>query len=603
MKVSKLTNGLIAAVVTAATLAAYVPAMAFGTGDWISWKPISSEQDISNFYQADSDNNNWKAAFYDGPMYSSDGNGSVQITKTDSGTANLRIRDNGVPKRENEVIKSVKMHVYATEDAEGSTIASYGRTADGVEVNGAYSNWEAKTLELGWQELTFDITSCNTLDMFLWDHAEVDAAIYIDDMELNYQSVNDPVDSFENYTDDWNASSFTLSQNTDKAYVKDGEGSLKVSSTSVSGESYFLVSKFLRLANVYGKAIPAFEGYTPKSFGFWVYIKGDTDVTFAYNSRKQRISGEGWHYVRWNFNTTYNWEVTTKAFRQFIVQFNTPGEFYMDALTVDYQKDDETILDTFESTSAWYGVATNDRYLNLNDDGTYVKEGIGSGKLVIPAGMEFAKTEIANKNYSNGGLVLPQKENSKVKNIGLWVYGNGDSNTSLRLNTWKSNGSQKYCYTDAVATDFTGWQYVTFTISEDTTSIYGIQFQNLSSAPATVYLDKMVLEYEQINTAYQLLNGTNPLKVADIQAGDTVKYAVNLSDTTSSDSVWVLVAAYDQSGVLLQAGLTTIAADQPIQGTAEMVISETTAAAVKQVKGFLWESSSLATIADAVPAE
>ena len=123
------------------------------------------------------------------------------------------------------------------------------------------------------------------------------------------------------------------------------------------------------------------------------------------------------------------------------------------------------------------------------------------------------------------------------------------------------------------------------------------------SAPATVYLDKMVLEDEQINTAYQLLNGTNPLKVADIQAGDTVKYAVNLSDTTSSDSVWVLVAAYDQSGVLLQAGLTTIAADQPIQGTAEMVISETTAAAVKQVKGFLWESSSLATIADAVPAE
>ena len=119
-------------------------------------------------------------------------------------------------------------------------------------------------------------------------------------------------------------------------------------------EAYLLKSRFLNLPNIYGKAVPIFKGYTPSTYGFWVY-NVDANVTFVSlgSSTKRTIKEPGWHYVSWSFNDdTAAWNNTKSHISQWAMGSTKEGTIYIDAMKIGYTNNSETVLDTFE-TNKW----------------------------------------------------------------------------------------------------------------------------------------------------------------------------------------------------------------------------------------------------------
>lgn len=591
------------------------------TSGWINWLPVLAEEQYPLMKTDDGKEDQAEFSFVNDPIHSSDGNGAIKIERNVKGGINLRLdlTNNGsaayLPKRENEVVKIASVNVWAGEDAAGSTLASYSITESGKEFNCAYSNMEARTLKEGWQTLYFDVTQCKTLNFWVWDSQSEYGVIYLDDFKLKYQGVNDVMDSFDNFTDDWNATaaSYTLTQNTDKQFVKDGTGSIKVECKETTGESVWLTSKLLNLSNINGKLVPAFEGYTAKNFGFWVY-NVNADVTFISisNERKLRVNTPGWHYVHWEFGTAW-WQNTASSISQLVIKCDSPGTVYVDAMTVEYEKNDEAIAERFTSTSIWFGQtpATVITYYGVDNasvtyDGAYVKEGFTSAQLTLAKGKKFPDQEIVTRDWSKGGMPAPAdaQGNAPLK-LGMWVYGNGNSQVQLAIAARTSTASGDVV-TEPVSIDFEGWRQVWFTLPENTTSIYAIRWGNASGEDAVLYIDKMTYQYPEVavKPVNALVNGDEELDMAAVKLNDTIGYNVEFEkDSSSAADMWIVVAAYDSEGRLLKAGMEIVAGEETGKIVKEAQITVDTdevLQAIAKVKGFGWNSDTLVPVLPSV---
>ena len=69
-----------------------------------------------------------------------------------------------------------------------------------------------------------------------------------------------------------------MSRNTDYKYIKDGTASMKIEGTVIGKHQYAFVSNFLSLGDIRGKHIAEIAGFTPKTFGFWVYSDRATGI-------------------------------------------------------------------------------------------------------------------------------------------------------------------------------------------------------------------------------------------------------------------------------------------------------------------------------------
>ena len=147
------------------------------------------------------------------------------------------------------------------------------------------------------------------------------------------------MDSFETYTEDWLEVGYSLSENSDLQFVKDGSKSLRVD--CVDGkEAYVLRSRYMYCG---GRKIPEFEGYTPKTFGFWIYNDGANIQLKPEGSNDWKsVSQNGWTYLSWELpqdGNTYAW--TKDHLNQLVMRCSKSGVIYIDALKIGYQSDAE----------------------------------------------------------------------------------------------------------------------------------------------------------------------------------------------------------------------------------------------------------------------
>lgn len=271
------------------------------------------------------------------PQYIKGGSGSVKVASTAvSGSAYIR-NSKPITFKENETPVKLSVWVYGV-NASGSTLCIYGRDKNGKEIN-----WDSAkihyTLQNGWQKLNFEITGFNTIDMLIWENRGENAVLYLDNMDLTYQKAENVLDSFETYTEDWLEVGYSLSENSDLQFVKDGSKSLRVD--CVDGkEAYVLRSRYMYCG---GRKIPEFEGYTPKTFGFWIYNDGANIQLKPEGSNDWKsVSQNGWTYLSWELpqdGNTYAW--TKDHLNQLVMRCSKSGVIYIDALKIGYQSDAE----------------------------------------------------------------------------------------------------------------------------------------------------------------------------------------------------------------------------------------------------------------------
>ena len=275
----------------------------------------------------------------------SDGNGSAMIEWVGSGKdAQIALSEPHIPQIEGAAVKSITMDVYvpptvgnSVNKAIGTTLAGYVEMSDGRYLNS--DNVEDRVLEIGWNKVVFDAANGVSLPFFLWDNNNSGGIIYIDNVRVQYQYPGEVFDSFENYTDDWKASGYVLSRNTDYRYVKDGGASMKIEGTETGLHTYAFVSNFLYSSGINGKQIPKIDGFIPKTFGFWVYSDGAVAQFKPEGTEDWRyITESGWSYLEWNIPNNsgiwWNWDVD--HFNQMVLCFTAPGNLYVDAMYVGY---------------------------------------------------------------------------------------------------------------------------------------------------------------------------------------------------------------------------------------------------------------------------
>lgn len=275
----------------------------------------------------------------------SDGNGSVRIDWVGSGNnAQIAMSDPNIPSVEGAAVKSITMDVYVppTVDNEankaiGTTLAGYVKNSDGKYLNG--DNVEERVLAVGWNKVVFDAVNGVALSFFMWDNNNMGGTIYIDNVRVQYQYPGEVFDSFDNYTDDWKQGGYTLSRNIDYKYIKDGTASMKIEGTVIGKHQYAFVSNFLNLSDIRGKHIPEIDGFTPKTFGFWVYSDGAKAQFKPEGTEDWRYVTEiGWSYLEWDIpaggGNWWNWNA--EHFNQMVLCFITSGNLYVDAMYIGY---------------------------------------------------------------------------------------------------------------------------------------------------------------------------------------------------------------------------------------------------------------------------
>lgn len=583
----------------------------------VVWQAIDDGREFGN------SSNILTSELCDEPDYTADGVASAKIEWVStilnsdgsvSKNVQIQLASNEIPKLQGKTVRSVSVDVFVPEELEngdenpavGSKLYGYGVTADGLEMNGFYDKSSPRELITGeWQTVTFDVTNCITFPFMIWEVVSenpIGSTIYLDNLILYYHTPTSVFDSFENYKEDWKAGGYPLSQNTDSVYVKDGNGSLKIDGTSKTGEDYVLRSTLLNVPNVRGRQIPQIKGYTAKTFGFWAY----SDTAAGYfkplgSESRQYVKAGEWTYLSWNIpasNGTWNW--TVDHFGQMVLNVTTAGNIYIDAMSIGYQNDSETVLDGFESFLWTSGGCYGASGYGLNTDQNYVKDGNGSGKFVIPAKKGFDDGEYVYTNNGFGVNVPSAPEGKVLKKIGMWVYGTNTEGTYLRP-TLRTDTNNFYRPFGNIDLNFEGWKYIEAEVDSKVTKFYNIQIQNTTDTDSIFYIDKISAVYEDLAVlSTQLKNGDAELDLQYVEAGDIIKYEVMLNKTTEMNyPVLVLIGGYDADGALIKARTATVGKDENgeiIKSAAINIASSEEAAGLDSVRGFVFNGSTLEPI-------
>ena len=483
MKKSVVLSKIVLLAVIAAMVSSVLPgAYALAAEDsGILWDSMDTNE---HWWMANTDAKNIELSTNTEPEFIREGTGSLAVRRTNTGAGVIRC-DQFFPQVEDQVIRSLSVWVYS--DGAQGEIGLLGTVGE-ESVNTDNSDAK-KTIVPGWQHWVFDVTQFDKMDLFIWRSENAGGTLYFDDMRITYSSRTEPLDSFESYADSWKnmTSACTISENTDAQYIKDGSVSLKMDCTEPFGESYVLLSIGHNVqAQVKGMRIPEFPGYAKKTVGYWVY-NVDAEGVFVANDRKLSMTEPGWHYFKFDAQNL-------SGINGVIFQCNTPGTFYLDALTVEYEDTAATILDGLEQGSGWYWGNTA-QYMQMADVGIYAKEGLASAKITLPAGA--GEKGLPRSDYSTNGLPVPQKPDQVISQIGMWIYGCGDPAVTLKLGLRDITG--KDVNTSEMPIDWEGWKFVTFDVAPTTGFVYQFIVKNPTGAEKVFYIDAVEAIYKPDN--------------------------------------------------------------------------------------------------------
>ncbi len=588
------------------------------------WKAVTDAGDFRND-ESEENGGMFIYEFVDDPDFTSDENGSVKVTwagesKTDG---KLILTVPGVDQKDDMAVKAVSIDVYVPEtvgddekanEAIGSKFYCYSNIKTGGYQNGFYNKVAPREVAAGWNTLVFDTTNADKVDFFIWENLNKSGEVYIDNMRVYYQTPTSVFDSFEDYTVDWKQEgSYTLSTNTAAQYVKDGKASLKVENTkNKTGENYVLVSKFLMIGGnngKNGKQIPIIDGYIAKTVGFWVY--SDNAAGFfklGGGSVSQSFKGKGWQYLSWSIPESGNWWDWTKDhFNQLVLQFNTSGTIYIDAMSIGYEDNSVTYIDGFESFLWTAGGCYGASGYGVNTDSAYVKDGLASGKFVIPAGKSYDNGEYVYSNNGYGVAIPAAPEGQELKKIGMWIYGTGKAGTSLRPQFHTTGTEANLYYRPAIIDlSFEGWKYVEISLSADTSKLYNFQAKNETNADVTFYIDKIIAIYGNADSSVwtnDLKNGNKDLDLNVLQNNDVLNFNVDISKSAEMNyPILVVIAAYDGNDTLLKLDMQKIDASETgnVSKTATLTVeNEYEACVISKVCGFVWSADALTPLKEA----
>lgn len=587
------------------------------------WKAVTDAGDFRNDENEES-GGMFTYQFTDDPDFTSDENGSVKVTwagesKTDG---KLILTVPGVDQKDDMAVKAVSIDVYVPEtvgddekanEAIGSKFYCYSNIKTGGYQNGFYNKVAPREVAAGWNTLVFDTTNADKVYFFIWENQNKSGEVYIDNMRVYYQTPTSVFDSFEDYTVDWNKGSYTLSTNTAAQYVKDGKASLKVENTeNKTGENYVLVSKFLSVGGnngKNGKQIPLIDGYTAKTVGFWIYSDNASGYFKLVGSEPaQSFSANGWQYLSWNIPDGGDWWTWNKDhFNQMALCFKQSGTIYMDAMSIGYEDNSVTYLDGFESFLWTAGGCYGASGYGLNTDRTYVKDGLASGKFVIPANRDYDSGEYVYDNNGLGVEIPAAPEGKELKKIGMWIYGTGKAGTGLRPQFHTTGADANNYYRPAIIDlGFEGWKYIEIALPATTSRLYNFQVQNSTDTDVAFYVDKLTAEYGNAGEAVwknELKNGNKDLDLAALKANDILNFNVDITKSEEMNyPILVVIAAYDGNDTLLKLDMQRIDASEigNVSKTATLTVgNEYEASVISKVSGYVWSADALTPLKEA----
>lgn len=587
------------------------------------WKAVTDAGEFRNVEDEES-GGMFTYEFTDDPEFTSDDNGSVKVTWISTSTkteGRLLLNVPSVEQKNDMAVKAVSMDVYVPDTLSDGTTANpaigsefycYSGIKTGGYQNGLYNYVAPRKVQAGWNTLVFDTTNADKVYFFIWKNGNL-GEVYIDNLRAYYQTPTSVFDSFEDYTVDWEEGAYTLSTNTDKTYIKDGKASLKIENTNNKiGENCVLVSRFLKIGGndgKNGKQIPLIDGYTAKTFGFWVYSDGATGFFKPLGGNvSQSFTANGWTYLSWTIPASsawYNWNID--HFNQLVLKFNTSGTIYIDAMSIGYEDNSVTYLDGFESflwtAGGCYGASGH----GLNTDKTYVKDGLASGKFVIPAGKSYDNGEYVYSNNGYGVTIPTAPEGKELKKIGMWIYGTGKAGTSLRpqFHTTGENANNYYRPT-IIDLSFEGWKYIEIPLPASTSKLYNFQVKNETDADVSFYIDKITVQYGNTGSSVwtnDLKNGNKKLDLTALNVNDVLNFNVDISKSSDMNyPIAVIIAAYDGDGALLKVNMQKIDASETgeVSKTASVTVeSDYEAGVISKVAGFIWNADTQEPLTEA----
>ncbi len=282
-------------------------------------------------------------------IYAKEGLTSAKVTLPaglgETGLHRSDWKNNGlaIPQKADQKLSQVGLWVYGCGDpAVKIKLGLRDLAGEDVDTASVPIDWE------GWKFITFDASpSIGYVYQFIVENkSDAEQIIYIDAVEAIYVPDDGVIDSMDTVAETWffpSGSKMTAEQNTDPAFVQEGNGSVKITRTG-AGE-YGLVSKNHAAG---GMNFPEKPGKTPDVIGVWIY-NVDADGTVIFHLKKgdaevqqpvpMPAPGE-WTYVSADVDGA-------DSLYQFIFKSEAEGgTFYMDALTLNYLDNERYVFDS-----------------------------------------------------------------------------------------------------------------------------------------------------------------------------------------------------------------------------------------------------------------
>lgn len=360
MKFLKKLTSIVAAVCVVSTMVPIVLAIEEERETRVLMNSFETENDMRNF--SNLDYNCLTIEQTDDLDYVTEGDYAAKITITDTGVPWLW-NYAGFHQIPGKAVVAIEMDVYSSTGITGGLYLTGETTAaTGSKYMNDMMGWnkpndnttliKGATVVAGEKKtLRFEFIDGGKLLQILMSNPQVGEILYIDNLTVVFAAIdaagNVCVDSMENVEQLWGTglyakgSTYNISQNTDMQYVKEGTGSLKLESTvRETGGNYALWNMAYNSSQGAVK-IPYYEGYTPTSFGFWVYNDTGADIRFFMGSQYQDVSKTpGWKYLAFTVNhaggSIENY--ANRTIGSVIAKTYVAGTVYIDGFTVNYEE-------------------------------------------------------------------------------------------------------------------------------------------------------------------------------------------------------------------------------------------------------------------------
>jgi len=354
-----------------------------------------------------------------------------------------------------------------------------------------------------------------------------------------------------------------------------------------------MFSRYYHSTNVGGLLIPQIPGYKATSFSFWVY-NVDAEITYVNGGSKPKITTPGWNYINQNLGAK------TKI-TEFIFSCQKPGTVYIDAVTVQYEVDDDyhVLLDGCDYPNGTRFI----RYTKVDGAGGYnayssedlVKFGTGSIGGILANGKQYwfwTNNTTVGKEYDY--LYLPTKEGKTLTSVSMWVYNAvaaTDASDNMQVYFGKNAENRDGV---SIPLDFTGWKKIVIPVTNPQWKRLDlILFNNKTGVNRHVAFDYIMAEFEDNFKlgASTLSNNDGALDLSDIQAGDILKHTVTAKKLDSAVYEYKMyIATFDGDGRLTGAAIDEayFASTDTGDLSADVKLTVAENQEVAEVRGYVW---------------